>query len=117
MRERVWDVEASLKVPETRHDAEREDESCMSAKQIEVTCPCCTAKLTVDVLTARVMRTEQSETKTGGDKWDSARDKVSGRTQSGAEKLENALNEERGKKARLDDLFKQAQDKLKKDDG
>jgi hypothetical protein len=86
----------------------------MSQKQIEVTCPCCSAKLLVDVLTSRVMRTEQSQTAAGGDKWTSAQQKVSGRTQSGAEKLENALEQERGKKARLDDLFKQAQDKLKR---
>jgi hypothetical protein len=86
----------------------------MSAKQIEVTCPCCSARLLVDVLTARVMRTEQPEAPAGGDKWASAQRKVSGRTQSGAEKLENALEEERGKKARLDDLFKKAQDKLKR---
>jgi hypothetical protein len=86
----------------------------MSAKQIEVTCPCCSAKLTVDVLTAHVMRTEQSETSPSGDKWASAQRKVSGRTQSGTEKLENALEEERGKKARLEDLFKKAQNKLKK---
>lgn len=86
----------------------------MSAKQIDVTCPCCSAKLTVDVLTARVMRTEQSETAASGDKWASAQQKVSGRTVSGAEKLENALEDERGKKVRLDDLFKKAQDKLKK---
>ncbi|MDZ4773988.1 MAG: hypothetical protein SGI72_12735 [Planctomycetota bacterium] len=86
----------------------------MTNKQIEVTCPCCSAKLTVDVLTSRVMRTEQSETSVGGDKWASAQKRVSGRNQSGAEKLENALEEERGKKSRLDDLFKKAQDKLKK---
>jgi hypothetical protein len=86
----------------------------MTAKQIDVTCPCCSAKLTVDVLTSRVLRTEQSETSAGGDKWASAQQKVSGRTQSGAEKLENALQEERGKKARLDDLFDEARKKLKK---
>ena len=86
----------------------------MSGKQIEVTCPCCSAKLVVDVLTARVMRTEQSQTPMSGDKWASAQQKVSGRTQSGAEKLESALEEERGKKARLDDLFKKAEEKLKK---
>lgn len=91
----------------------------MSAKQIEVTCTCCSARLTVDVLTSRVMRTERAESKGSAgqvDKWSSAQDSVRGRTTSGAEKLENALEAERGKKARLDDLFKAAQDKLKRGD-
>lgn len=88
----------------------------MSAKQIEVTCPCCSARLSVDVLTSRVMRTERTESAGKADKWSSAQDSVRGRSSSGAEKLENALEAERGKKARLDDLFKQAQDKLKRGD-
>ena len=86
----------------------------MSAKQIDVTCPCCSARLAVDVLTGRVMRTERVENAGDRDKWSTAQDSVRGRTASGAEKLENALEAERGKKARLDDLFKQAQDKLKR---
>lgn len=86
----------------------------MSAKQIDVTCPCCSARLTVDVLTSRVMRSERAEGAGDRDKWSTAQDSVRGRTVSGAEKLENALEAERGKKARLDDLFKQAQDKLKR---
>lgn len=88
----------------------------MSTKQIDVTCPCCSAKLSIDVLTGRVMRTEQSGTSSGGDRWDAAQSKVRGRTQSGPEKLENALQEERDKKARLDDLFDAARKKLRRDD-
>jgi hypothetical protein len=88
----------------------------MSAKQIDVTCPCCSARLSVDVLTAKVMRTEKPEGATGSDKWVSAQDKVRGRTSEGAEKLENALEEERSKSRRLDDLFKKAKDKLAKPD-
>lgn len=88
----------------------------MTQKQIEVTCPCCSARLSIDVLTSRVMRSEAPEANQGGDKWSSAQSKVLGRTQSGAEKLENALEQERGKKARLDDLFDQAKNKLKRGD-
>lgn len=88
----------------------------MSSKQIDVTCPCCSARLSIDVLTGRVMRTEAGEASSSGDKWDTAHRKVLGRTQSGAEKLEKGLDEERGKKARLDDLFDAARKKLKPGD-
>lgn len=89
----------------------------MSTKQIDITCPCCSSRLTVDVLTQKVMRTESaSPPADGGDKWTSATKNVQGRTASGAEKLENALKQEREKKARLDDLFEKAQEKLKKRD-
>jgi len=86
----------------------------MSSKQIDVTCPCCSSKLSIDVLTTRVMKTERSDIPAGGDKWASAQSKVRGRTDAGAEKLENALEEERGKKSRLDDLFKAARDKVER---
>jgi hypothetical protein len=88
----------------------------MSGKQIDVTCPCCSARITVDVTTQKVMRTARAEDAAGGDKWASAQDTVRGRTKSGADKLESALEEERGKKDRLDDLFRKAQEKLKRGD-
>ena len=50
------------------------------------------------------------------DRWASAQDRVRGRTTSGTEKLDRALDSERGKKDRLDDLFRKAQEKLKRPD-
>jgi hypothetical protein len=85
----------------------------MSAKQIDVTCPCCSARLTVDVTTRSVMRTQAVEPAAGRDVWETANETVRGRSKSGAEKLESALDAERGKKDRLDDLFRKAQEKLK----
>jgi hypothetical protein len=90
----------------------------MSAKQIEVTCPCCSARLEVDVTSGSVMRTRRAEKageKAGEvDVWGAAQATVRGRTNSGADKLESALEEERGKKDKLDDLFRKAQEKLKR---
>ena len=86
----------------------------MSAKQIDVTCPCCSARLSVDVTTGSVMRTRRPESSGEVDVWGSAQETVRGRTKSGADKLESALEEERGKKDKLDDLFRKAQEKLKR---
>jgi hypothetical protein len=88
----------------------------MTGKQIDVTCPCCSARITVDVTTGAVMRTQRAEGAPGGDTWAAAQETVRGRTKSGADKLESALQEERGKKDRLDDLFRKAQEKLKRPD-
>jgi hypothetical protein len=90
----------------------------MSAKQIEITCPCCSSKLVVDVLTAKVMRTERADPAAAADKdvWSSAQDRVRGRTASGLDKLDKALESERGKKDRLDDLFRKAKEKLQRPD-
>ncbi|MBL8861044.1 MAG: hypothetical protein JNK02_03450 [Planctomycetes bacterium] len=89
----------------------------MGAKEIEVVCPCCQGRLTVDVLTGRVMRHERAGSGSGaGDRWESAQERVRGRTASGTDKLDRALDSERGKADRLDDLFRQARDKLAKPD-
>ena len=87
----------------------------MSAKQIEVTCPCCSTRLTVDVLTAQVLRRSQPEeagpAAGGADRWTTAQDRVRGRTQAGEGKLESALEQERGKAKRFDELFDKAREK------
>src|SRR5262245_28527048 len=87
----------------------------MSAKQIDVTCPCCSSRLTIDVLTARVMRTEQAAQpgKEGerGDKWASAHERVQDRTRSGQDKFESGLERERTKSSRFDEMFRKAQEK------
>lgn len=89
----------------------------MTAKQIEVVCPCCRSVLSVDVLTAKVLRHERAaESGETVDRWASAQDRVRGRSTSGTEKLDQALDSERGKQDRLDDLFRKAQEKLNRPD-
>lgn len=91
----------------------------MGAKQIDVKCPCCASVLTIDVLTSKVLRTlradERSEDGSRGtpasDRWDKAQERVRDRTKQSADKLESALQDERTKVARFDELFKKAQDK------
>ena len=89
----------------------------MGAKEIEITCPCCQSRLQVDVLTGRVLRHESATA--GGearDRWESAQERVRGRTESGLDKLDRALESERGKSGRLDELFRKAQERLTKPD-
>jgi ribosomal protein L16 Arg81 hydroxylase len=87
----------------------------MAAKQIDVTCPCCSSVLTVDVLTSKVMLTrrarEQGGVEPSTDRWDKAQERVRERTQKSADKLESALEDERTKSARFDELFKKAHEK------
>lgn len=89
----------------------------MSQQPLEVTCPCCSKRLVVDVVTGKAERADAGSVPSNPrDPWTSAQDKVRGRTLSGTEKLENALREERGKSSKLDQLFKDAQDKLRRPD-
>jgi len=89
----------------------------MSPKEVEVTCPCCTARLTIDVRTGQVMKRQAppKEGEKGGakDAWESAQDRVRERSAEGKRKLESALDYERTKEARFDELFKQATEKRK----
>lgn len=91
----------------------------MSPKQIDVVCPCCEVRLTIDVLTQTVMKTAKpSEIDETGkavldeSRWDQARKKISDRGESSADKLEDALDSERKRSRRLDDLFDKANDKI-----
>jgi hypothetical protein len=90
----------------------------MNAKQVDVVCPCCASVLTVDVLTGKVLRSlranELEQGRPSEERWDAAQQRVRHRTSAGADKLEDALEHERGKEARFDDLFKKAQDKHSK---
>jgi hypothetical protein len=87
----------------------------MSAKQIDVTCPCCSSVITVDVLTGKVMRTSRADERTGGgapvDRWAAANERVRERSTKGADKLESALEDERTKSARFDEIFDKARAK------
>lgn len=93
----------------------------MGPKQIDVTCPCCSTILTVDVLTRQVLRREEpragSAEETGGERrWENANELVQDRPKTAQDKLDKALTEEKGKEARLDDLFRKAQEKLSRKD-
>ena len=89
----------------------------MTAKQIDVTCPCCSARLTVDVLTSQVLRRSQPEekgTEAGTDvkdRWSSAQERVRDRTKTGEDKLASGLEHERTKGKKFDDLFDKAREK------
>jgi hypothetical protein len=92
----------------------------MDTREIEVTCPCCQHRLSIDVRTERVMRSagpkavdEAGKPKLEEKDWDQAVSKVKGREGTGADKLDAFLDGERGKAKRLEDKFREAQKKLK----
>lgn len=93
----------------------------MENKQIEVDCPCCSSKLTIDVLTRTVMRAlspkeleSDDPTQRGTERWNKASKRVAGRSAKSKDKLESAISMEKSKESRLDDLFDQANEKLKR---
>lgn len=83
----------------------------MSSKELQVTCPCCSARLSIDVANARATRADGADAAPPVDRFESARKRVQERTQGAGDKLESALEQERGKSARLDDLFQKAKAK------
>lgn len=94
----------------------------MDIRQIDVVCPCCRSRLSVDVRTRQVLRTlapdEQGPGGTGKPsegRWDSASRRVSERGQAAGDRFDEALASERDKAARLEELFRQAQDKIAQD--
>ena len=95
----------------------------MTETQLEVTCPCCSARLWIDTRTATVVRSRRAgeidassgKPKVGETDWSEALGKVRKRTEGGESRLDSALERERGKSARLDELFRKAQDKLDPD--
>jgi len=93
----------------------------MQNKQIEVDCPCCSSRLTVDVLTRTVMRAlPPEESDASGrpivpeERWEGARGKVSERQTGAVDRMDAALEAEKNKASRLDDLFDQAKAKIEK---
>ena len=87
----------------------------MSSKEVELTCPCCSARLTVDIRTGQVMKRvvapKEGAEGSAKDAWESAQDRVRERSAEGKRKLESALDYERTKEARFDELFKKATEK------
>jgi hypothetical protein len=95
----------------------------MESKQVEITCPCCASRILVDVLTGAVLRTREREEGAGGEAppeagrdWSKALGRVQKRSTEAPGKLDAALEREREKRSRLDDLFSKANEKLKNKD-
>jgi len=94
-------------------------------KEIEIECPCCEARLVVDVLTGKVIRhTEKSELDEFGkpilatDRWVTAEARIAarkatieGEKAAGRDAFDAALSKEKGREKDLDDLFRRAKSK------
>jgi len=94
----------------------------METKQIEIDCPHCSTRILVDVRTSQVLRTMRpGEVDSEGKPvvaeadWDDALGRVKDRTAAGDDKLDQALERERNKASRLDDLFRKANEDLEVD--
>lgn len=90
----------------------------MNPKQIDVTCPCCNTRLTVDVLTRTILRhappgqvDETGKAVLDEGRWDAAAEKVKGRRSDGQDKFDSALDKERSRTRDLDELFDRAKKK------
>lgn len=95
----------------------------MDTRQLEITCPCCSTRLLVDVRSETVLRARkpgqtdaEGKPKVGEADWSSALSKVKDRETSGTGKLDAFLDSERTKQARLDERFREAQKKLRESD-
>jgi hypothetical protein len=95
----------------------------MELKQIEVDCPCCDTRLVIDVRTRTVLRhapraafDESGKPKLDEGRWDQAIDRTATRVDDAGSKLNQALDDELAKEARLDDLFDKANKELRKDE-
>ena len=91
----------------------------MGTKQIDVVCPCCNTRLTVDVLTRKILRhalpaqiDETGKAVLDPHRWDSAKQRVAGRGATSADKFEAALGQEKTRSGDLDDLFDKAKRKV-----
>jgi len=87
----------------------------VNSREIDVVCPCCSARLSVDVRTSQVMKTvrkeDQGASGAARDAWATAQDRARERSTSGKDKFDGAIEYERSKAARFDELFKKATDK------
>ena len=84
----------------------------MSRKDLSISCPCCQARLEVDLRTEKVVRWQRPEEldasgkpKVKASDWDSANTRVSTRLGGAEDKLDAALDRERTRGKDLDSLF------------
>jgi hypothetical protein len=97
----------------------------VEAKEVRITCPCCQARLDVDVRTEKVVRwrAERGDEEpsagsegTAGKDFDTLARRVAGRTGSALDKFDDNLEREKRRGKDLDDLFRRANEKLKQGD-
>ncbi len=88
-------------------------------KEIEIDCPCCEARLLIDVRTRTVLRhaakaelDEFGKPRPGGQRWDSAHKTVADRKARGTDAFDSAIDREKSRTKDLDDLFAKAKDKI-----
>lgn len=88
-------------------------------KEIEIDCPCCDARLLIDVRTQAVLRhTPKNELDDSGRPgagtaaWDRAQAKVASRKGRGTDAFDDALTKEKSKHKDFDALFDQAKNKV-----
>ena len=91
----------------------------METKEIEVDCPCCQQRLTIDVRTSKVLRSrprqqvdEAGRPKVGEEDWRDAFGKVKSRDETREDLLGSMLDKERKRSADLDERFRAAKKKL-----
>ena len=93
----------------------------MEIKEVDVLCPCCDTRLTVDVRTGKVIRySERREEGEAGKAephdFDAISRRVEDRLGGAKEKFEQGLAREQSRGKDLDELFRKANEKLKEDD-
>ena len=95
----------------------------MSRKDLSLSCPCCQARLEVDVRTEKVVRWQRPEEldasgkpKVKASDWDTASQRVSDRMGGAADKLEAALDREKTRGRDLDSLFEQLKERSDDDE-
>jgi hypothetical protein len=91
----------------------------METKEIEIDCPCCASRLTVDVRTSKVVRSrpkgqvdEAGRPKVGEADWSEAFGKVKTREETREDLLGSMLDKERKRPSDLDERFRAAKKKL-----
>lgn len=91
----------------------------METKQIEIQCPCCSNRLTIDVRTEKVVRhrpkeqvDETGKPRVGEADWGQAFGKVKAREEGRDDRLGSMLDKERNRGAELDERFRAAKKRL-----
>jgi hypothetical protein len=93
----------------------------MESKDIQVTCPCCESRIEVDARTGTVLRWRRKEEldETGKpivreSDWRAASERVGKRLGTATDRFEQGLSREKGRADDLDELFRKANEKLKR---
>lgn len=90
-------------------------------REVRVVCPCCQARLDVDVRTQTVVRWKEPGAAPEGERpapadFDSLSERVAGRLGGAVDKFDENLAREKRRTQDLDDLFRRANEKLREGD-